>query len=213
MLLLTLLAFARAAIADDVRIRVTDPQGRPLANAAVMLRWQNAPPPESDPPPAVMSQRNMAFVPHTLAIPVHTSVTFPNFDPTRHHVYSFSEAKTFDIKLYVGFPQRPERFDNTGVVAIGCNIHDDMRAFIVVSDAPRMAVTDKSGHALIKDVPAVPRKVEIWHEWLSHGENAEIRGLAADIDFMHVPIDIAPPPAPPPRDENSLQQRFDRIAQ
>ena len=201
------------AQARDVRIQVTDPQGRALANAAVALRWDGAPPPQDDPPPAVMSQREMTFIPHVLAIPVHTSVTFPNYDPTRHHVYSFSQAKTFDIKLYVGFPQRPEYFDTPGVVSIGCNIHDQMQAFIVVMDAPRIAVTDSAGQALLTEVPDVPREVEIWHEWLSHGQTAVVRAMPADTDFMHVPIDIAPPPAPARPDGTSLQERFNRIAQ
>jgi hypothetical protein len=160
-----------------------------------------------------MRQRDMTFIPHVLAVPVNTSVLFPNYDNTRHHVYSFSEAKTFDIKLYVGFPERPILFDQPGVIALGCNIHDKMHAFIVVNDAPRMAVTAKDGRAVLENVPVLPRELYIWHEWLNHGQKGVIRHAAADINFIPVDIDISPPPASPPNESMSLQQRFDRIAQ
>ncbi|MES1941199.1 hypothetical protein T5B8_13213 [Salinisphaera sp. T5B8] len=194
-------------------VRVTDPQDRPLSNAVVTVDWPNAPAPDPNPSPAVMRQRDMTFVPHVLAIPVNTSVLFPNHDNTRHHVYSFSNAKTFDIKLYVGLPERPILFDKTGVVTLGCNIHDSMHAFIVVSDAPRMAVTNADGQVRFADVPARARTLRIWHEWLNIGDGGVIRRLAADTDSITVDIEISPPPAPPPNESMSLQQRFDRIAQ
>ena len=163
-------------------VRVTDPQDRPLSNAVVTVDWPNAPAPDPNPSPAVMRQRDMTFVPHVLAIPVNTSVLFPNHD-------------------------------NTRVVTLGCNIHDSMHAFIVVSDAPRMAVTNADGQVRFADVPARARTLRIWHEWLNIGDGGVIRRLAADTDSITVDIEISPPPAPPPNEFMSLQQRFDRIAQ
>ncbi|WP_196767929.1 hypothetical protein, partial [Streptobacillus moniliformis] len=75
-------------------------------------------------------------MPHVLAITVGSEVRFPNRDKLRHQVYSFSKAKTFDLPLYSGHPAAPVRFDEIGVVELGCNIHDGMIGYIVVLDTP-----------------------------------------------------------------------------
>lgn len=202
-----------SAQAATLRIQVTDTQGRPLPNAAVAVDWDNAPPLARNPPPATMRQQNMTFQPRVLAVPVNTDVSFPNFDNTRHHVYSFSEAKTFDIKLYVGYPERPVHFDEPGLVSVGCNIHDYMRAFIVVRDAPRNAVTDESGEVVFDDVPRVPRDVEIWQEQMDVGSDGVRRSIAADRDVVQLRVPVTRTPPTPSAQSNTLQQRFDRIAQ
>ena len=74
-----------------------------------------------------------------------TPVAFPNHDKVRHQVYSFSPAKTFELKLYAGVPSSPIVFDKTGTVVLGCNIHDEMGAYIQVVDTPYFGKTDMSG--------------------------------------------------------------------
>ncbi|HET6942615.1 MAG TPA: methylamine utilization protein, partial [Sphingomicrobium sp.] len=81
-----------------------------------------------------VSQRDMQFHPFVLVVPVGAKVSFPNLDPTRHHVYSFSPAKKFELKLFAKDQSRSVVFDKPGVVALGCNIHDAMTAFIYVAD-------------------------------------------------------------------------------
>ena len=83
-----------------------------------------------------LRQRQHQFHPFVLVVPVGANVSFPNFDPTRHHVYSFSPAKRFELKLFARDQSRSVRFDKPGVVALGCNIHDQMSAFIDVVDTP-----------------------------------------------------------------------------
>ena len=78
----------------------------------------------------------MQFHPFVLIVPVGAKVSFPNLDPTRHHVYSFSPAKQFELKLFARDQSRSVVFDKPGVVALGCNIHDAMTAFIVVDGQP-----------------------------------------------------------------------------
>ncbi len=70
-----------------------------------------------------------------------------------HHVYSFSEAKTFELALYKGNAHPPLVFDRPGVVVLGCNIHDSMLGYILVVDTPHFASTDAAG-ALSLDEPA-----------------------------------------------------------
>lgn len=111
----------------------------------------------------VIDQVDKEFVRHVTAIRTGTAVSFPNRDQIRHHVYSFSPTKQFDIPLYKGTPAKPIRFNKPGVVVLGCNIHDWMSAYIFVSDTPHFAVTNKKGIATLKDIPAGNYQVEVWH--------------------------------------------------
>jgi hypothetical protein len=78
---------------------------------------------------------------------VGTSVHFPNRDSVRHHVYSFTPAKKYELKLYTGTPANPVVFDRAGVVPLGCNIHDRMSAHIVVVDTPDALLVTTSENA------------------------------------------------------------------
>ncbi len=96
------------------------------------------------------------------AVPVGTAVSFPNRDTVRHHVYSFSPAKTFELKLYIGTPAAPVVFDKPGVVVMGCNIHDAMVAYVAVFDAPWVGVSDAAGVVRIDALPAGDYQLEYW---------------------------------------------------
>ena len=94
---------------------------------------------------AVMDQLDRAFVPDLLVVPVGSTVSFPNSDSVSHQIYSFSSAKRFQLPLYRGKPYPPVLFDQTGVVTLGCNIHDEMLAYLVVTDAPYFGRSDRAG--------------------------------------------------------------------
>jgi hypothetical protein len=96
------------------------------------------------------------------AVQVGTSVLFPNKDNIRHHVYSFSPAKKFELPLYAGVPAEPVVFDKEGFVTLGCNIHDWMIAYIAVVPTPYFQVTGKEGQVTLKNLPAGPYMVEVW---------------------------------------------------
>jgi hypothetical protein len=101
-----------------------------------------------------MDQRDQQFAPHVLAVQRGTAVSFPNSDQIRHHVYSFSEPKRFELRLYSGVPADPVVFDRAGTVVLGCNIHDDMIGFVRVVDTPWFATSGEDGVARIEKVPA-----------------------------------------------------------
>ena len=157
---LILLLTPDVASAGTVTVDVRAADGAPLADAVVML----------DVPGAravprghyAMEQKAIAFQPHVLLVPVGATVSFPNRDPFRHHVYSFSRAKRFDLKLYGRDETRSVVFDRAGVVALGCNIHDSMSGFIVVTDTPFAVKTDRAGRAVIADVPAGAAVMRVW---------------------------------------------------
>lgn len=110
---------------------------------------------------ADMAQRNKAFEPTLLVVQTGTAVRFPNFDTVRHHVYSFSKARTFEIKLYTGTPSQPVVFDKPGTATLGCNIHDGMLAFVHVVDTPHFGVTDAQGRVTL-NLPAGEHRVRVW---------------------------------------------------
>jgi plastocyanin len=186
-------ALAPAARAGDVAFQVVDAKGKPVADAVV-----TAYPPglKADQVrfawPQEMDQHNLQFDPFVLIVPVGANVSFPNRDPVRHHVYSFSPAHPFELKLYGKDETRSVRFDKAGVVALGCNIHDNMVAFIKVVDTPFAAKTDDKGQATLKGLPAGPVQVRIWHPYMkaSHNEIERTVAVTASPGREMVQIDV-----------------------
>jgi len=153
---------ATMAFAADVQIRILDQQGVALADAVAELQL---PQPPAMAKSAVVAQQDLMFVPFVSAIQKGTAVDFPNQDRTRHHVYSFSPANVFELKLYAGKPESPVMFEKAGIVALGCNIHDYMQAFIYVGESPYLGVSDADGLVTLKDVPAGSYQLKVWHPW------------------------------------------------
>jgi hypothetical protein len=109
-----------------------------------------------------MDQVNTQFLPHILVIQKDTQVHFPNSDSIKHHVYSFSQAKTFELQLYKELNANPLLFSTLGSVELGCNIHDWMLGYIYVVDTPYFGKTDIKGN-LIFDLPSGEYQLDVWH--------------------------------------------------
>lgn len=140
------------------------PDGKPLTNAVVIIDTPRKPAgPIRFPWPYQMVQEDIMFAPYVLIVPQGALVSFPNRDRVRHHVYSASRPKKFDLKLYGRDETRSIAFDKTGAVALGCNIHDAMAAFVYVVDTPLAIKTDGTGHAVIANVPAGNATLRVWH--------------------------------------------------
>ena len=92
----------------------------------------------------------------------HTGA-FPNRDQIRHHVYSFSRPKRFELPLYKGEDAPPVLFDKPGVVKIGCNIHDWMSAIILVLPNEHFAVTKEDGTFTLPSLGAGTYTITAWH--------------------------------------------------
>jgi plastocyanin len=122
-------------------------------------RWK-----KRTPKTRVVEQRGREFAPHVLAVPVGSTVQFPNYDPTFHNVYSTSEAKAFDLGLYKNGEARELVFDREGVVRIGCNLHANMSAFIIVVAAPHYAVTDDKGGFRFGSLAPGTYVMKVWSE-------------------------------------------------
>lgn len=152
------------AFAADVTVVITADNGRPVENAVVTHNT-----PARTAPVAkhfVINQKDMAFVPFVLVVPVGSTIDFGNLDPFRHHVYSFSPAKKFELKLFGKGKMHPVRFDKPGTVAIGCNIHDSMQAFVQVVETPFAAKSGANGRVILRGMPDGAQTIRVWHPQL-----------------------------------------------
>ncbi|MCB1954987.1 MAG: hypothetical protein KDG55_04890 [Rhodocyclaceae bacterium] len=169
---------ATAAQAGEIRVEVRADDGEPLADAVIVaVPEQGGAAAGARRDRAVMDQEDKEFVPYVLPITVGTQVDFPNHDSIRHHVYSFSPAKRFELPLYIGQPAAPVRFDTPGVVVLGCNIHDWMIAYVYVADSPFFTRSGEDGMATLGPLPAGRYQVRVWHPRLDGAEADTARAL------------------------------------
>jgi plastocyanin len=174
--------------APSLTVEVRDQDGNPVENAVVTLRGD--PGHTAAESKRTMRQSGLEFQPFVLVVPVGAEVSFPNEDPVRHHVYSFSPAKSFELKLY-GRGEAPlVRFDKPGTVAIGCNIHDHMRAYIHVTEARLFAETGVNGTADFLDLAEPVYQAGVWHPRLRGRFEQRLSLDAADGNAIQFRIDL-----------------------
>jgi hypothetical protein len=197
---LALAVSAWPAAAAELVVELRTPSGQPVPDAVVSLYPGGRPAPFGPARgPYQIAQRNTQFQPFVLIVPVGGQIAFPNYDSFRHHVYSFSPAKRFELKLYAREQDRTVRFDQAGVVALGCNIHDQMTAFVMVSDTGLAAKSDAAGRIVFADVPPGPVTARLWHPWLREpGNRAELRWIlpARGSQRHAMTVQLRPPPRP-----------------
>ena len=171
--------FAFPAHAGNVGIRVVDSTGKPVPDAVVTIHPAAGVPsgPIRFPWANQVIQKNIAFNPGTLIVPVGATVTFPNQDKVRHHVYSFSKPARFELKLFGRDESRGYTFKTAGAVALGCNIHDSMSGFIKVVDTPFAAKTNATGGTLVEGVTGGKAKLTVWHPRLRAKDNEAVFDL------------------------------------
>jgi plastocyanin len=172
------------AFAMNVRAIVQDDAGKPVKDAVVYATSldSEAPLPQK-PLDAVMDQQDREFVPYVLPIQAGTIVYFPNHDDLRHQVYSISPAKKFQLPLYKGLPPAPVLFDRPGAVALGCNIHDWMIAYIYVVETPYFTKTGEDGRVKMQNLPQGTYEVRVWHPLMKGApESTGKRAAAAPRD-------------------------------
>ena len=163
--------------AATVTVQVQQTGGAALAQAVVFLTSDAARRQVRALNQAELAQVGKAFVPQVLVVPVGTPVSFPNRDTVRHHVYSFSPTKKFELKLYIGTPAQPVIFDQPGVAVLGCNIHDQMVGWVVVVDTPWYAMSGPDGQVRLEGVPPGNYQLRVWHPGQPVGAAAQSQAL------------------------------------
>ncbi len=170
---------APSVAAADLAIEIKDGGGQPVPNAVLSFAPKFAltqPVPEVG--SAEMRQQGTMFSPFVLPVKAGTTVSFPNFDEFRHQVYSFSKTKRFELRLYGQDESKTIHFDKPGVVALGCNIHDNMLAYIYVSAYPIVAKTGEDGTVMVGSLEPGDYDIHIWHPDLASGVKPVLEDVA-----------------------------------
>jgi plastocyanin len=148
------------ALAESVQI--SDQYGNPVENVVISFTTSEAF--NVNPGVVIMDQIDKQFAPQVLVVQKNQTVSFPNSDDIRHHLYSFSKPKSFEFKMFKGGESKQLTFDQTGIVVLGCNIHDQMVGYIYVADNEYTVMTNDQG---IAELPSAELNVKLWHSRLS----------------------------------------------
>ena len=154
----------RPSGSERARGVVEDCQCAPGLYAVIHLTGDSLPPIAAPAENPTMSQEGKRFVPPVLAVPVGTTVDFPNLDPFFHNVFSYSKTKRFDLGRYPQGQSARVRFDRAGIVKVFCDIHASMRAYIHVLETPYVTVSDEGGRFRMRDVKPGDYEVHVWQE-------------------------------------------------
>lgn len=182
------------ALAAALGVTVADRGGKPVEDAAVYLEPLDAKAPPLKPRSVEIEQKDRRFSQMMTVIQVGQAIHFPNRDSVRHHVYSLSQARLFEIKLYSGVPTSPVVFDKPGSVVLGCNIHDKMVSYIHIVDTPWFGKSDASGRARLEGMPDGRYRLKVWHHSLANLDIAAEQTvvLKGDAAVATMRIDLRP---------------------
>lgn len=171
LVLLIVLGPAWCLSAASLTVGVNGASGEAMEDALVYARLlSDTARKQKETETTIVDQVDKEFIKQITVVQTGAKVYFPNHDKIRHHVYSFSPAKKFEIPLYKGMPANPIVFDKEGAVALGCNIHDWMNGYIYVVDTPYFITTGHDGKAIL-EVPPGDYDVRVWHPWLKGGSS------------------------------------------
>ncbi len=165
--------------ASSEGLRVVNQHNEPVENAVVAIPITTQPSDEPL-PVAIMDQVDKQFLPHVLIIQKGQQVSFPNSDDIRHHVYSFSSVKPFEIRLYKGSAGPPILFDKAGIGVLGCNIHDNMVGYIYVAEGEQAQSTNANGEVSFSE--PLPETVAVWHKLMSSTASKKVTAPVQIVD-------------------------------
>jgi plastocyanin len=132
-----------------------------LANVVVFVKAAATPAPAVR---AVIRQKGEEFRPHVVAVPVGSTVEFPNDDLIFHNVFSLSRAATFDLGRYPRGQSKNRTFAVPGLVKVYCHLHSHMNAVVRVFDHPYFSILDEQGRFRISGLAPGRHDVVAWHE-------------------------------------------------
>lgn len=145
----------------------------------------------------VIEQRGREFAPRLMAVPVGSTVAFPNFDPIYHNVFSRSEARPFDLGIFKNGQSREVKFDREGIIRVGCNLHANMATSIIVVGAPHYAVTDAAGKFHFRSLRPGSYTLRAWTERSAEPISKKIE-VTAGANQVEVEAEGGAPPGPGP---------------
>lgn len=209
---LLLLGFSSAAMSQSwLSVTVVDKAGEPLPNATVSVadEWLAAEQ-QGQPETVVIDQVARQFTPFMTSIKAGSEVVFPNSDNIRHHVYSFSQPKPFELRLYSDEERPSVAFPRAGLVTLGCNIHDQMIAHVVITDKATAWVTNEQGQVRLP-LKAGARGVnaKVWHPRLGNELSKSVSVTLSMTGEQQVSLPVAAEEQKQEK-KSRLEQRFGR---
>jgi plastocyanin len=178
------------AMAYSLNVKVTDAAGKVVPDAVVYVEAAGGQTLPKVLKPAEIAQQGQQFTPLVTVIQTGSQVTFPNHDKVRHQVYSFSSPKVFELKLYAKGDAPPVLFDKSGTEVLGCNIHDQMIAYIQIVNTPYFAKTDAAGVARLDDLPAGKYTLKTWYYTMPPNAPALEQPLTAQAADANVAVKL-----------------------
>jgi plastocyanin len=186
------------ALAGDLTVLIDDGHGHRVPDAVVTVErtFPTTAVVARQPVSRIIDQRDLAFVPYLEVFQPGDSVVFRNSDRTRHHVYSFSSVKSFEFVLAPGESSKPQRLEKSGVIAVGCNIHDQMIAYLYVSAAPWIGRSAADGHVIIHGLAPGRYNVHVWQPRIRPGRADQSQPVRVDQDSdirsLHFSLSLLP---------------------
>lgn len=168
---------AGATLSGTVKLRTTDPVD---AFGVVMLTPASGKGKQRTAKQRVVEQRGRTFAPRLIAVPVGSTIAFPNFDDIYHNVFSRSATQPFDLGLFKNGQARDLKFTKAGIVRIGCNLHANMATAVVVVDAPHYVVTDEKGAFKFASLKPGKYKARAWTDRSTQPVEQDIEIAAGD---------------------------------
>jgi plastocyanin len=166
-IVLAVLGWSRAAAGQATvkgRLEIQDKKG-PASDVHESLVWlEGAALPAAQARRADIVTTNKEFAPRIMAVPVGSTVAFPNHDPFDHNVFSTSGPKTFDLGLYGRDQTRTTTFDKPGLARIYCNVHAKMAAYILVMSSSMTTRPDRGGRFQFDGLAPGSYTLRVWHE-------------------------------------------------
>lgn len=203
---LTLLMAAVAAQASDLTVTVLDRNGKPLADAVVLVDSAVQGPRPAMVMEATIAQEKLRFVPTVSVVGLGAKVSFSNLDTWDHHVILglmgaggvyVDPGQNTQFRLAGRVGNKPPSSDSKvlsqpGAYLLGCHIHGSMRGHIYVADTPWAKLGGEDGKAVLQGLPEGPARVRIWHpDQLVDGAPTEVK-IAATGGTVTIPTQIAP---------------------
>ncbi|MBY6063412.1 methylamine utilization protein [Pseudidiomarina sediminum] len=193
----------------QVTITVVDAAQQPLPQVVISSHFVGPQQPAST---ATIDQVDRLFEPFISVVATGAAIDFPNRDNIRHQVFSFSPAKPFELPLYGNVTAPAVDFPKPGVVVLGCNIHDHMRAYIYVSPHPQSLLTDAKGQATLT-LPEQAAALQLWYPGLGDTPEAEVtHTVPAQEKAWRIQLKVTPQQQVTPP-QSPLQQRFNQLQQ
>jgi plastocyanin len=147
------------------RLTILEKHNKPSSDLGQAVLWLEGPhAPEGRPDTVLIATEDKQFVPRVVVVPLGSTVTFPNHDPFNHNVFSLSKAKSFDLGLYSRGQGRSVTFDQPGVIRVYCNVHAQMRAFVLVRQTGLVTQPGSDGTFRFEQVPPGEYVLHAWHE-------------------------------------------------